>query len=44
MPEPARPAEPRSEVETDMTRIYVLVVIVEIITLVALYIFQQVYS
>jgi hypothetical protein len=38
MPEPARP------VETDMTRIYVRVVIVEIITLLALYWMQRVFA
>ena len=44
MAEPARPAAPPRQVETDMTRIYVLVVIVEIITLAALYWMQQVFA
>jgi hypothetical protein len=43
MADPARPAA-SEEVETDMTRIYVLVVIVEIITIAALVVMQRVYS
>ena len=43
MAEPARSAAP-AERETDMTRIYILVVIVEVITLVALYAMQRVFS
>lgn len=37
-------AEPVRPIETDMTRIYVLVVIVEVITLAALYWMQRVYA
>ena len=44
MPEPARRAEPPAEVETNMTRIYVLVVVVEAITIAALYLLQRVYA
>jgi hypothetical protein len=43
MADPARPAASK-EVETDMTRIYVLVVIVEIITIAVLVVMQRVYS
>jgi hypothetical protein len=43
MADPARPVAPQ-EVETDMTRTYVLVVIVEIITIAALYWMQRVFA
>jgi hypothetical protein len=43
MADPARPGAP-PEVETDMTRTYVFVVIVEILTIVALYWMQRVYA
>jgi hypothetical protein len=42
--EPARRAAPPVQVETDMTRIYVLVVVVEVITLAALYWMQRVFA
>lgn len=42
MAEPARAVAP-AERETDMTRIYILVVIVEVITLLALYWMQRVF-
>jgi hypothetical protein len=44
MPEPAHRAAPPAEVETNMTRIYVLVVIVEALTIAALYVLQRVYA
>lgn len=43
MADPVRPAV-SPEVETDMTRIYVLVVIVEVIVIAALYWMQRVFA
>ncbi len=43
MADPPRPAASQ-EIETDMTRIYVLVVIVEVITIGALYWMQRVFA
>ena len=43
MAEPARPSSP-PPVETNMTKIYVRVLVVEAIVLVALYWLQRVYS
>lgn len=42
MADPAHSAAP--ERETDMTRIYILVVVVEVLTLVALYLMQRVFA
>lgn len=44
MAEQARPAAPPRPIETDMTRIYVGVVVVEVIVLLSLYWLQRVYS